>query len=167
MGLSYGVPLGWKGIIQLYWMLNDEELTVLVPEVLLTSNCNTLGQNHIILAKVIEWCESPPCVCKEECLIPLSNITGKQLMFLLNYFKRQSKIFFYWKQLDLLISACRCHNLRLFKAQEAHELCIAWSRVPRRMTSLLSVYIIVLASVAELGSSRFRVSISPQQRKQR
>lgn len=51
--------------------LNDEELTVLVPQVLLVSNCNTLGQKHIIFAKAKGWCESPPCVCNEECVSSL------------------------------------------------------------------------------------------------
>lgn len=83
-------------------MLNDEELTVPVPEVLFVSNCNTLGQNHIILAKVTGWCENPPCVCNEECIITLSNIAGK---FLLNYFEQQSKISFHRKQLELLTTA--------------------------------------------------------------
>lgn len=78
-------------------MLNDEELTVSVPEGLLVSNCNPGDQTHIILANLKGWCESPPCVGNEECII--SSITGKQLMFLLNCFKWQSKILFYHKQL--------------------------------------------------------------------
>lgn len=48
-------------------------LTLSVPEVLLVSNCNTLGQNHIILANVEGWCESPPRVCNEESIISLQH----------------------------------------------------------------------------------------------
>ena len=138
-------------------MSNDEELTMSVPEVSLVSNCNTLGQNHVILAKVKGWCESPPCVCNEECIISLSNITGKQLIFLLNYFKWQSKILFYCKQLKLLTSTSQCHNLSLDKN---HDMSFV-SHDPG-MKSLLPISVIVLAPVAELGSSQFRVSISPQ-----
>jgi len=35
-------------------MLNDGELTVSVPEVLLVSNCNTLGETHIIATELFQ-----------------------------------------------------------------------------------------------------------------
>lgn len=64
-----------------------------------------------------------------------------------------------------LPSTTQCHNLSLDKNQEAHELCVAWSRVLRRVMSLLPIWITVLAPAAELGSCQGVHLTSTEERK--